>query len=150
MIKSLRVLYSVNLNYLALQRKINRPIDTRGRQFIWHKIKNTYKTKVRDICSTCVTVATKRTSPPQSHLGTVRRYPSRQRMHSSAACAGCAMSTADKCSYSAAGTLYIHSMILHQSLDTSVPNHNLYHNSNPTYRTNPSTVAGYRILQACT
>jgi len=37
---------------------------------------------------------------------------------------------------------YIHTMILHQSLDTSVPNCNLCHNTNPTYHTNPSTTAG--------
>jgi len=42
----------------------------------------------------------------QSHLGRARRYPSRQRMHSSAACASCATSTADTSRYSAAGTLY--------------------------------------------
>ena len=44
--------------------------------------------------------------PPESHLGRVRRYPSWQRMLSCAACASCTMSTADKSSYSAAGTLY--------------------------------------------
>jgi len=68
-------------------------------------------------------------SPPQSHLGRVRCYPSRQRMHLPAACASCAMSTADKSSYSATSTL-------HPDIDTtSVPwhigpqlNHNLYHN----------------------
>jgi len=45
------------------------------------------------------------TSPPQSHLGTVHLYASWQIMHLSAACA-CAMSTADKSSYSAIGTLH--------------------------------------------
>ena len=38
--------------------------------------------------------------PHRSHLGRARRYPSRQRMHSSTACASCAMSTTDKSSYS--------------------------------------------------
>jgi len=46
------------------------------------------------------------TSPPQSHLGRAHRHSLRQRMHSSTACASCAMSTADKSSYSAAGTLH--------------------------------------------
>jgi len=34
---------------------------------------------------------------------------------------------------------YIHTMIPHQSPDTSVPNHNLYYN--PTYCNNPTTTA---------
>jgi len=46
------------------------------------------------------------TSPPQSYLGRACRYPSWQSMHLSAACASCAMSTADKSSYSAVGTLH--------------------------------------------
>jgi len=46
------------------------------------------------------------TNPPQSHFGKAHHYPSWQRMHSSAACASCAMSTADKSSYSAVGTLH--------------------------------------------
>jgi len=36
---------------------------------------------------------------------------------------------------------YIYAMIPHQSFDSSVPNCNLYHNPNPTYRTNPTTTA---------
>jgi len=44
------------------------------------------------------------TSPPQSDLGRALRLPSRQRMHLSAACASCAMSTADKSNHSAVGT----------------------------------------------
>ena len=45
------------------------------------------------------------TNPLQSNLGRARRRPSRQRMHSSAACASSAMSTADKSNDSAAGML---------------------------------------------
>ena len=49
------------------------------------------------------------TSPPQCHMGTARRHPSRQRMHSPASCAiSCAMPTADESSHSAAGTLHPH------------------------------------------
>jgi len=74
------------------------------------------------------------TSPPQSHLRRARCYPSWQRMHLSVACVSCAMSTADNSSCSDTG-------MLHQSLDTSVPNGNLYPNPNPTYHTNPTTTA---------
>ena len=58
------------------------------------------------------------TSPPESHLGRAHRYPSRQRMHSSTACANCAVSTADKSSYSATGTLHLYhsSPLTHRSL----------------------------------
>jgi len=59
------------------------------------------------------------TSPPQSHLGRVHRYPSQQRMHSSAACDSCAVSTAGKSSYSYSAMAMPH---LCQSLDTLVPN----------------------------
>jgi len=53
----------------------------------------------------------------QSHLGTAHHYLSQQRMHSSAACASCAMSTADKSSYSAAGMHACHiSPLTHWSL----------------------------------
>jgi len=41
------------------------------------------------------------TSPSHNHLGRACHYPSWQRMHSSAVCASCAMS-----SYSARGTLH--------------------------------------------
>jgi len=53
-----------------------------------------------------LTIMEMKTSPPQSHLGRVRRYPSWQRVHSSAACVSCAMYAADKSSYSAVGTLH--------------------------------------------
>jgi len=74
-----------------------------------------------------------KTSPPQSHLGTACRYASRQRMHSSAACASCTMSTADKSSYLAVGTLHPY----------YIPNRNLYVNAkdNPIYCT--ATTTGY-------
>jgi len=53
-----------------------------------------------------------------SHLGRAHCYPSRQRMHSSAACASCATSIADKSSYLAAGTLHPYRIIplTHRSL----------------------------------
>jgi len=57
------------------------------------------------------------TSPPQSHFGRAHRYASWQIMHSSTACASCALSTADKSSYSAVGTLHPY----HNFLGTSVP-----------------------------
>jgi len=57
------------------------------------------------------------TTLPQSHLRRACRYPSLQRMHSSTACASCAMSTADKSSCSSAGTLHPYiSPLTHQSL----------------------------------
>ena len=55
------------------------------------------------------------TSPPQSHLGRVCRYPSWLKMDSSTSCARCAISTADKSSYTAQ-VHYIHTMISHQSV----------------------------------
>jgi len=83
---------------------------------------------------------TELTSPPQSHLGRVHRHPSLQIMHSSAVCAICAVSTAYKSSYSAAGMLnpYHFSPF---TVDTLVPNLNLYTNPNPSYLTNPTTSA---------
>jgi len=58
------------------------------------------------------------TSPPQSHLGKAHRHPSQQRMHLSAVCASCAMTTADQSNYSAAGTLHPYhcSPVTHQFL----------------------------------
>jgi len=51
----------------------------------------------------------KETSPPQSHLGRERRYPSRQRMDSPTSCAiSCAIPIADESNHSATGTLHPH------------------------------------------
>jgi len=62
-------------------------------------------------------------------------------MYSSIGCASCAMSTADKSSYSAAGTLHpYHFSPL--TADTLVANPNLYPNPNPSYCTNPTTTTG--------
>ena len=47
------------------------------------------------------------TNPPQSHLGRVRCYPSRQRLDLPASCVtSCAVPTADESSHSATGTLH--------------------------------------------
>jgi len=70
----------------------------------------------------------------QSHLGRACCHSSWQKMHSSTACASCAMSTAYKSSYSDI------SLQSHHSL---VPNSNIYANLNPTYCTNPTTSTGY-------
>jgi len=82
-------------------------------------------------------------SPPQSHLGKARRYPSRQRMHSSTACASSAMSIADKSSYSATDKLhpYQFSPLTNRSLTITFT---VYVNPkfpNPTYRANPIATA---------
>jgi len=52
------------------------------------------------------------------------------------------MSTADKSSYLALGSLHpYHFCPL--PVDTSGPNPNFYRNPNPSYHTNPTTAAGY-------
>jgi len=80
-------------------------------------------------------------NPPQSHLGRVHHNPSWQRMHSSAAYASRAMSTADKSSFLAMGMLHpYHFSPL--TVDTSVLNPNLDPNPNPSYHTNLTTTAG--------
>jgi len=58
------------------------------------------------------------TSPPESYLGRAHYYSSWQRIHSSAVCASCAMSTTNDCSYSAVGTLHLYhfSPLTHRSL----------------------------------
>jgi len=66
----------------------------------------------------CTLMCSKYNKSSQSHLGRAYHYPSRQRMHLSAACASCAMSTADKSSYLAMGMLHPHhiSPLTHRSL----------------------------------
>jgi len=63
-------------------------------------------------CCCCLKLTrfvTRLTSPPQSHLGRTRRYPSRQRLDLLASCAtSCVIPTADESNHSATGTLHPH------------------------------------------
>jgi len=85
---------------------------------------------VRACVCACVRVRLQlSTSPPQSHLGRTRRYPSRQRMDSPASCAAnCAVPTADESSHSAARTLHPHPLGLHYASQVCVGRrHVLWH-----------------------
>jgi len=59
-------------------------------------------------------------SPPQTNLGSAHRLLSWQKMHSSTACASCAMSTAEESNHSTAGMLYPHHTNGHTSLSKAV------------------------------
>jgi len=60
----------------------------------WSPVYQGERTHVTTATALAAAATTKTTSHPKSHLGRAYHYPSRQRMHLSAVCASCAISTA--------------------------------------------------------
>jgi len=80
-----------------------------SRKYIWH-IKTVPLIRKGSV-NIFITIGTI-TSPPQSNLGRVHSRLSWQRMHSSAACVSCAISTGDMSNHSVV-VCYIHTAVLH-------------------------------------